>query len=459
MTTSLFRTRGWLKGHPFFLLAALAACSHATTPTAPTPVLQPTTTAITQRPACGSIVLPTSSLFTVEALETGLPKRGQWRDGFDVADMNGDGKLDILHGPARKGNFQPAIFLGDGAGNFARWQSAHFPPLPYDYGDAKAADVNGDGVMDIALSSHLRGLTVLIHEANGHYAPWAGGLELAVQGTSEKAVFSSRSIALTDWNRDGKLDLMALSEGPSRMAARSSADATSTDGVALYLNRGGEWERATSDVPLSVFGTSLAIGDVNGDGHPDAFVGTELAGIRRLLVLGRRDSWTAYDVKALPDRAAVTATSLHDFTGDGRDEILYGTRYPESSTYCSALEFLRWSRAEEMPTPLWSELSRDAVTALAVADLNGDALDDLIALRSKGTILLFARGPNGFTRDLTIEPPQWLEGCNAYDVHAVDIDGDDRPELIVSYAGEATMTGNVCATGGGFAVWRVNSAR
>ena len=37
----------------------------------------------------------------------GLPARGQWRNGFALADMNGDGYLDIVHGPARKA-FTPA---------------------------------------------------------------------------------------------------------------------------------------------------------------------------------------------------------------------------------------------------------------------------------------------------------------------------------------------------------------
>lgn len=457
MTNPLFQGKGWPHGHPFFMLLAFAACTQSVAPPAPAPT-PPPAAAVDSRPACGSALLPASARFTAEALETGLPTRGQWRDGFDMADMNGDGKVDLLHGPARKGNFKPSIFLGDGAGHFALWQTAHFPPLPYDYGDAKAADVNGDGVMDIALSSHLRGLTVLIHEADGHYAPWATGLELALQGTTEKAVFSSRSIALTDWNRDGKPDLLALSEGPTRMSIRDASPA-SAEGVVLYLNRGGEWQKVGADETPKVFGTTLAVGDVNGDRRPDAFIGTDLAGARKLLLLGRRDSWTLHAIDAIPEHAAVTATSLHDFDGDGRDEIVFGTRYPDRSTHCTTLDLVHWQRSGQTASWLWSERSRDPVVAIAAADLDGDALDDLIAVRDKGSILLFARTPNGFTRDLTIEPPKWLEGCNAYDVHAVDIDGDERPELIVSYAGETTMAASGCAAGGGFAVWRVNSGR
>ena len=54
----------------------------------------------------------------------GLPQSGQWRDGFAVADMNGDGHLDIVHGPPRKSFGTPVIFLGNGKGSWRRWQEA-----------------------------------------------------------------------------------------------------------------------------------------------------------------------------------------------------------------------------------------------------------------------------------------------------------------------------------------------
>ena len=60
----------------------------------------------------------------VEPFGTGLPQRGQWRHGFDIADMNGDGFADLLHGPPRKGDGRPVVFLGDGRGGFAPWAEA-----------------------------------------------------------------------------------------------------------------------------------------------------------------------------------------------------------------------------------------------------------------------------------------------------------------------------------------------
>lgn len=449
MTHRHVGTEGWLKCHPFFLAFALAACTHAP-PRAPvTPVAVPT--------ACPSTSIGSSTRFTAEAIDTGLPARGQWRDGFELADMNGDGHVDLLHGPPRKGNFQPVIFLGDGNARFARWMTAHFPPLPYDYGDVAAADVNGDGAMDIALAAHLRGLTVLIHEANGHYAPWAEGLEIVEPGRSEAVPFTSRAIAVADWNLDGRPDLLALNEGPARLALAAGARPPQSDALAIYLNRAGFWDRI-EEPELRFFGSSIAVGDVNGDRRPDALLGTDLAGAMRLLIIGQRESWSATPLGTLPENAAVTATALHDVNGDRRDELFYATRFGLEGARCTTLELARYAAAGDA-TRLWSEAGLDPIVAIAFADLDGNLKDDLVALRRGGTLLLFAADGEGFTRDAVVSPPEGFAGCDAYDLHAADLDADGRIELIASFAGDVSPARRGCRSGGGFAAWRVNSAR
>src|ERR1700733_13483566 len=67
----------------------------------------------------------------------GLPTAGEWRGGFRVGDLNGERYPGIVHGAARKKPGPPVIFLGDGKGSWKRWNAAHFPSLPYDYGDVE----------------------------------------------------------------------------------------------------------------------------------------------------------------------------------------------------------------------------------------------------------------------------------------------------------------------------------
>ena len=424
----------------------LCACAPAPTRTAPS--------GSTVAPfRCAPTGLPSSSRFTAVPYQSGLPRQAQWRDGFDLADMNGDGHLDLLHGPPRKGRALPFIFLGDGKGGFGLWNETHFPPLPYDYGDIKAADFNGDGRLDIALTSHLRGLVTLINEGGGHYAPWGEGLGLQPPGKfPDKPLFTSRSIAITDWNSDGKPDLLALNEGPSRFVAAAGGG----EALAIFLNRGGYWQRMATTQPLSAFGDALAVGDIDADGHLDALIGTQVSGARTLLQIGDADSYRAEELRSLPPQAAVTAVALQDIDRDGRADVFNGLRMTTGEGYCSALQRVRMGQDGETAELLWQAASADAPSAIAIADIDQDGAADLAVLRRDGAILLFAGTAHGFVQDVQIVAPPDMNGCQGFDARLVDVDEDQTPELIVSYAGDDLGDGSHnCPSGGGIKTWRL----
>jgi hypothetical protein len=91
---------------------------------------------------------------TATRLPQAVDGTGGWYKFVDLADLNGDGALDLVvqasvsaHKPS---NLKSAVFLNDGAGNFfkAREFAADM------YGSVvHAIDVNGDGVAEIAYSS------------------------------------------------------------------------------------------------------------------------------------------------------------------------------------------------------------------------------------------------------------------------------------------------------------------
>jgi hypothetical protein len=443
--------QGWPFGHPFSFFAALLLGGCVTAPQKSS--LQSQAASWDDcAPVAGSV-----KPFPAVPYDGGLPMRGQWRDGFVLVDMNGDDRLDLAHGPARKGRFKPVIFLGNGQGRFTPWTTAHFPPLPFDYGDVAAADINNDGMTDLVLSSHLRGMVALIQEVPGHFTPWGEGLTL-VDLVREPGVnpFSSRAIAMADWNGDGRDDLMAVNEGPARWVPQRAPEPV----LAIFLDRRGYWERVPIGDEWRGFGDSIATGDLEGDGRIEIVHGTQVVGARGLLWRPGTDAMAPLPtpLRALPAQAAVTAVAMLDVDDDGRDEVALAPRNLGADGYCSGLQVHRHAGTSgENAEVLWRERGTDAFVRLAIADINLDGQDDLIAMPRRGESRVFLGSANGLIPAGTIARTKAMAECDAFDLELADLDGTPGLEMIVSYAGDnSDFSGAVeCPNRGGFQAWHL----
>jgi hypothetical protein len=401
----------------------------------------------------------------------GLPTTGQWRNGFAIADMNGDGHPDIVHGPARKSMGNPAVFLGDGKGNWRRWSEARFPPLPFDYGDTVVADFNGDGHMDMALGMHLRGMAVLLGDGKGHFTDWGKGLDLSVPKPGADSLgFSSRAIAVLDWNHDGRPDVLALGEGPrltavSRERVRPAA-AGDSYGPVIYLNQGdGTWVRKDQGTTSrEIFGDSVTVGDFNGDHRPDFATGSGAMGRQSLVNYHREDgAWNAVDVSLVRPQSYIRSVTAADFNGDGRDDLAVGYMSFELGTWWSGIDIL-YSQADGSWTrrPLFSTEGRLEVSALGHGDLDGDGRTDLVALTGEGeTWVYLGDGKGFFTRETATGIPAVDGGCRGYHVELADLDGDGRDEIVADFAGENSpmFAPDRCLSGGALMAWHLGEGR
>jgi hypothetical protein len=124
--------------------------------------------------------------------------------GVAVGDVNGDGNLDlaIAHYSGHAGDPSAdglSVLLGDGAGTFTLAAGCPFPAGKAPVGVA-VGDINGDGILDIAVSNYLSdNVSVYLGGSKGfieaHGSPFAAGRN--VEG-----------IALGDLNGDGKADIV-----------------------------------------------------------------------------------------------------------------------------------------------------------------------------------------------------------------------------------------------------------
>ena len=392
-----------------------------------------------------------SSVLRATAFDHGLPARGQWRNGVAVADMNGDGHLDIVHGPARKTGGGPSIFLGDGQGHWRLWSEAVFPPVDYDYGGVAVADFDADGRPDIALAVHLKKLLLLKQSAAGVFT--------ADTRSAAEFDFSSRQLQTGDWNGDGRPDIIALSDGPLRFAKPGSNVPRSGVRVLLNLAQGFR-VAALPDIDGPLFGDALALGDVNGDGKLDLAVGASRMDFRSVVRLQTDTGWQAQALAGLAAGGVVRALALRDLNRDGRADMVLAHWRRVSGVWQAAIEvFYAPDGAEVAHTytvrTLWREDGPREITALALGNVAANRID-LAALRSDGSVLLFVGDGHAFFNYDTQISAQHAPGCRGYDAAFADVDRDGRDELVATFAGESDATGQ-CPQGGAIKVWKFAS--
>jgi hypothetical protein len=389
----------------------------------------------------------------LRAFGDGLPTSGQWRDGFDVADMNGDGHPDVVHGPPRKGGGPPVVFLGDGTGHWRRWSEARFPSMSFDYGAVRAGDLDGDGASDLVVAMHLRGIVALRGDGLGGFQR---GLPLPGADPSPEA-FASRVLRLADWDRDGRLDVIAFGEGPRGLGARGSSQ-----GVRIFHNAPDGWTARLESPAGTLSGTALALGDVDGDGRADVVTSSSVLGRTDIVCAANADGGcTRRKVDAVPARGYVRAVATADLDGDGRSEIAVASVAFQGETPTSSLDVLAsgadgaWRRAT-----LWSGPGVIGVWALGVGDLDGDRHPDLVALTQRGETWVFTGDGHGGLQRVQDGPPAFPGACSGRFVMVTDLDGDRRDEIVASFADEPSNEDGTphCQSGGGIVVWTITQA-
>ncbi|HEV3263616.1 MAG TPA: VCBS repeat-containing protein, partial [Gemmataceae bacterium] len=117
-----------------------------------------------------------------------------------AGDFNGDGNLDLaVANGGSTGDDTVSVLLGNGDGTFQ---------APVNYAvDANpkglaVADLNGDGNLDLVLAMHLKGFTALLGDGKGHFTQrWDKGLDFLEpgKGADESAAFSSKTLAIVNW--------------------------------------------------------------------------------------------------------------------------------------------------------------------------------------------------------------------------------------------------------------------
>jgi FG-GAP-like repeat/FG-GAP repeat len=230
-----------------------------------------------------------------------------------VGDFNKDGKMDIA--VANSNTQDVGVLLGHGDGTFA--DAVSYPTTGYSAYDIKAADLNGDGDLDLAVVAYTTGgvpaIGIVLADSN---APGTFGTAnfVAVNGRPN-------NIALGDLNKDGKID----------MAVTEHAGTVFNGQIEIFLNDGtGTFAAAPTAYPASAIGGAggdswpldIQMFDMNGDGNLDLVYLNDDYGTLAV-ALGNGDGTIAAPTE-FPSTEYVAGLALADVNGDGAMDVLTG---------------------------------------------------------------------------------------------------------------------------------------
>ena len=298
--------------------------------------------------------------------------------GWSVAsagDINGDGYADIIvgepgynNGQGNEGRFH--IYLGSASGlgaTPAQTIDGNTPGAQLGWSVASAGDVNGNGLGDVIVGAPFAG--------NGKaflFTGSAGGLNTtpawSVEGSTTNASLGYAVAAAGDVNNDGYGDVIVGGDGEAHVYHGSPSG----------LSTSAAWS-VISD--FESFGSAVSTaGDVNGDGFDDVIIGAPYSGRGRALVyLGSASglaSTPAWSVQGAPgDSLFGYSVASGDLNGNGYGDIIVSSRR-QAAIYHGAAAGLRSSPAWLVEIdPLG--VSQSCIVASA-GNVNGDAYDDFL---------------------------------------------------------------------------------
>ena len=367
-----------------------------------------------------------------------------------AADINGDGKLDVTiadYSGGAYGNGLAAVLVGNGNGTF-QFRQVAVMTLPSAIG---AADVNGDGRTDLIVGNignayQKSSISLLLGNGDGTFQ----------SQQTFTTVFSPESIAVADFNGDGRPDLavadyggadvgISLGNGNGTFQAMETfatfdskpdsivtADVNgdgildlvlackdySNDNVNVLLGYGNGTFRPYGAFAGGKLPLGLGVSDLNGDGKPDLVVADGGNSGTVAVLLGNGNGTFLAD-RTISLGAASLSVAVSDVNGDGVPDIV-------TATNSVAVGVLLGNGDGTFRAP--QTFTAGFPSSIVVSDLNGDGKPDALVTNPSGTVSAMLGNGDG-----TFQAPQiFIAGQNPRGMVLADLNGDGTPDVAVT---------------------------
>jgi len=345
------------------------------------------------------------SLFSIYIWLVTLDQRGTFHNTADVADLDGDGDLDVvLHNVRTESESvafsQTTFWINQGGGIFIPRQ-IDFPP--YLYLSAAVGDLDGDQDADFAVLAPNELLFFL--NQGGTQEGETGEFNRSPSTYPPQNPGTPGSVHLGDLNGDGVLDgFIAGCCGMSFSPA--SGDEVYLPSVSWVWfkiwNNGGWFEYHTlnleelHDLPIR----DIALGDLDGDGSLDVFAAVKAPkpgrdNLSADLVLLNYGSGGFTDSGQRLGETDSSSVALGDLDADGDLDVLVGTQ--NGAVVWVNQGGSQGGQEGEFAASM-TKIGDDQITAVFLDDLDRDGDQDAIIAGIRQAVIWWNDGQAAFTR-------------------------------------------------------------
>jgi len=335
-----------------------------------------------------------------------------------IGDIDGDGKPDLAIANYNSSTVSVLRNTGSsGSIGFATKVDFTTGSSPY---SVAIGDIDGDGKPDLAVANYDSN-TVSVLRNTG--SSGSIGFATKVDFTTGSAPFS---VAIGDIDGDGKPDLAVANYSSNTVSVLRNTGNSGSIGFATKV------DFTTGSGPQSV-----AIGDIDRDGKPDlAIANTSIHTVSVLRNTGSSGSIGFATKVDFTTGSNPSSIAIGDIDGDGKPDLAV-TNY--NSTTVSVLRNTGSSGSIGFATKV--DLTTGTLPfSVAIGDIDGDGKPDLAVANYGSTTVSVLRntgssGSIGFATKV-----DFTTGSSPYYVAIGDIDGDGKPDLAVGNFGSNTAS-------------------
>ena len=282
-------------------------------------------------------------------------------------------------------------------------------------------------------------LIVLVKPSTAFARAAVPALFLPVTNYGSGGAFA-KSAAVADVDEDGTLDVVVANCSATQNGCYL---ATENGAVAVLLGNGdGSLQPARSYEAGGIGTRSLAVSDVNADGHADLLVVNLFSNTVGVL-LGNGDG--TFQPVTLYRSGGVNPWSIKvaDLNGDSKTDLVVANSCNAAACSGGAVAVLLGIGDGTFQTAaVYTGLNADGVS---IADLNGDGQLDLVIASGFFTVgLLYGKGDGTFSSAVSYD----AGGLGSHAVAIADLNRDGRPDIVVSNCGPNVPGGGCGGTSG-----------